>query len=233
MTQRLNYTTIAPVGVKALGGVYAYIAQSNLLAQLVNQVYLRVSLINGCAYCIDMHSRDLLKGGLAVEKLVLVPAWREAGNLFDTRERAALAWAETVTRVADTHVPDADFQAAAAVFLREGTGRSDDRDRPDERLQPAGHRISGSAEGRTFWAAGDPLTSGSSVAASARPPVAMRPGEAIIRADIVGSASGMTARTSWPETLRRICLTGGIRRESEWCHGQAAQGGHPHQEGGE
>src|ERR1700730_47584 len=52
--------------------------------------------------------------------------------------------------------------------LREGTGRSDDRDRPDERLQPAGHRISGSAEGRTFWAAGDPLTSGSSVAASAR-----------------------------------------------------------------
>jgi AhpD family alkylhydroperoxidase len=60
MTQRLNYTTIAPVGVKALGGVYAYIAQSNLPAQLVNQVYLRVSQINGCAYCIDMHSRDLL-----------------------------------------------------------------------------------------------------------------------------------------------------------------------------
>lgn len=73
MTQRLNYTTIAPVGIKALGGVYAYIAQSNLPAQLVNQVYLRVSQINGCAYCIDMHSRDLLKGGLAVEKLVLVP----------------------------------------------------------------------------------------------------------------------------------------------------------------
>ena len=69
MTQRLDYTTIAPLGVKALGGVYAYIQQSNLPAQLVNQVYLRVSQINGCAYCIDMHSRDLLKGGLAVEKL--------------------------------------------------------------------------------------------------------------------------------------------------------------------
>src|SRR5712692_7113896 len=91
MTQRLNYTTIAPVGVKALGGVYAYIAQSNLPAQLVNQVYLRVSQINGCAYCIDMHSRDLIKEGLAVEKLVLVQAWREAGSLFDTRERSALA----------------------------------------------------------------------------------------------------------------------------------------------
>src|ERR1700724_1508922 len=116
MAQRLNYTTIAPVGVKALGGVYAYIAQSNLPAQLVNQVFLRVSQINGCAYCIDMHSRDLLKAGLAVEKLVLVPAWREAGGLFDDRERAALAWAETVTRVADTTVPEDDYEAAHAVF---------------------------------------------------------------------------------------------------------------------
>jgi len=109
-------STIAPVGVKALGGVYAYIAQSNLPAQLVNQVYLRVSQINGCAYCIDMHSRDLLKGGLAVEKLVLVPAWREAGSLFDSRERAALAWAETVTRVADTAIPDGEFESASAAF---------------------------------------------------------------------------------------------------------------------
>src|SRR6266853_5426136 len=69
-----------------------------------------------CAYCIDMHSRDLLKGGLAVEKLVLVPAWREAGSLFDSRERAALAWAETVTRVADTAIPDGEFESASAAF---------------------------------------------------------------------------------------------------------------------
>jgi AhpD family alkylhydroperoxidase len=116
MTQRLNYTTIAPVGVKALGGVYAYITQSNLPAQLVNQVYLRVSQINGCAYCIDMHSRDLLKGGLPVEKLVLVPAWREAGSLFDARERGALAWAETVTRVAETAIPETAFLAASSLF---------------------------------------------------------------------------------------------------------------------
>jgi AhpD family alkylhydroperoxidase len=116
MTQRLNYTAIAPAGVKALGSVYGYIVQSGLPRQLVNLVYLRASQINGCAYCIDMHSRDLIKEGLAVEKLVLIPAWREAGSLFDTRERAALAWTETVTRVADTAVPDADFQAASAVF---------------------------------------------------------------------------------------------------------------------
>ena len=102
MTERLDYMKIAPAGVKALGGVYGYILQSGLPGQLVNLVYLRISQINGCAYCIDMHTRDLLKGGLAIEKMVLVPAWREAGGLFDTRERAALAWAETVTRVAET-----------------------------------------------------------------------------------------------------------------------------------
>jgi AhpD family alkylhydroperoxidase len=116
MTQRLDYTAIAPAGVKALGGVYNYIVQSGLPRQLVNLVYLRTSQINGCAYCIDMHSRELLAEGLAVDKLVLVQAWREAGNLFDTRERAAFAWAETVTRVADTAVPEADFEAASRVF---------------------------------------------------------------------------------------------------------------------
>jgi AhpD family alkylhydroperoxidase len=116
MTQRLDYTTVAPAGAKALGGVYGYIMQSGLPSSLVNLVYLRASQINGCAYCIDMHSRDLIKGGLAVEKLVLVQAWRDAGGLFDARERAALAWAETVTRVADTAVPDAEFEAASAVF---------------------------------------------------------------------------------------------------------------------
>ena len=100
MTQRLDYTNVAPAGVKALGGVYGYITQSGLPTQLVNLVYLRVSQINGCAFCIDMHSRDLLKNGLAIEKLVLVQAWHEAGDLFDVRERGALAWAETVTRVA-------------------------------------------------------------------------------------------------------------------------------------
>src|SRR4030088_1635124 len=116
MTQRLNYTTIAPVGVKALGGVYAYIAQSNLPAQLVNQVYLRVSQINGCAYCIDMHSRDLLKGGIAVEKMMLVSAWREAGDIFTDKEKAALQWAEAITLISETHAPDEAFAAVSAQF---------------------------------------------------------------------------------------------------------------------
>jgi AhpD family alkylhydroperoxidase len=116
MSQRLDYTQIAPAGVKALGGVYGYVMPSSLPAALVELVYLRVSQINNCAYCLDMHTRDLLKKGQKIEKLALVQAWAEAGNLFDERERAALAWAETVTRVAETGVPDEAYQAARAVF---------------------------------------------------------------------------------------------------------------------
>ena len=116
MSQRMNYNTVAPAGMKALGSVYGYVAQSGLPARLIDLVYLRVSQINGCAYCIDMHSRDLLKAGLSVEHLVLVPVWQEAGTIFSEAERAALAWAETVTRVAETGVPDDAYRAAAAAF---------------------------------------------------------------------------------------------------------------------
>jgi AhpD family alkylhydroperoxidase len=116
MSNRLDYAKASPEGFKALGGVYVSIQKSGLPKQLVDLVYLRVSQINGCAYCIDMHSRDLLKSGIAVEKLVLVPVWRDAGEVFSARERVALAWAETVTRVAETGVPDSDYEAAAAEF---------------------------------------------------------------------------------------------------------------------
>lgn len=116
MTKRLDYNQIAPAGAKALGGVYGYIMQSSLPPVLVDLVYLRVSQINNCAYCLDMHTRDLLKKGQKIEKIALVQAWAEAGNLFDERERAALAWAETVTRVAETGVPDQAYEAARAVF---------------------------------------------------------------------------------------------------------------------
>lgn len=116
MTRRIDYNQIAPNGVKALGTVYGYIMQSGLSADLVELVYLRISQINNCAYCLDMHTRDLIKKGVKIEKLALVQAWVEGGELFSERERAALAWAETVTRVADTNVPDDAFQAARAVF---------------------------------------------------------------------------------------------------------------------
>ncbi|GLR94691.1 MULTISPECIES: carboxymuconolactone decarboxylase family protein [Bradyrhizobium] len=116
MSKRLDYNQVAPAGIKALGGVYGYVLQSRLSATLIELVYLRISQINNCAYCLDMHTRDLLKKGEKVEKIALLQAWREAGNLFDDRERAALAWAETVTRVAETGVPDEAYQAVRAVF---------------------------------------------------------------------------------------------------------------------
>jgi AhpD family alkylhydroperoxidase len=116
MSQRMNYNAAAPAGMKALGAVYGYVRQSGLPSRLVDLVFLRVSQINGCAYCIDMHSRDLLKAGLPVDHLVLVSAWLEAGSIFDEQERAALAWAEVVTRLGNGGVPDSAFEAATAVF---------------------------------------------------------------------------------------------------------------------
>lgn len=116
MSNRLDYNQVAPSGMKALGGVYGYVMQSGLDAALVELVYLRISQINNCAFCLDMHTRDLIGKGVTFEKIALVQAWEEAGDLFSEQERAALAWAETVTRVAETNVPDKAYEAARAVF---------------------------------------------------------------------------------------------------------------------
>ncbi|WP_374471557.1 carboxymuconolactone decarboxylase family protein [Phenylobacterium sp.] len=116
MAKRLDYAQVAPNGAKALGGVYGYVLQSGLPGDLVDLVYLRVSQINNCAYCLDMHTRELLKRGVTVEKLALVQAWAEGGALFSREERAALAWAEAVTLVAQTGVPDSAYDAAREVF---------------------------------------------------------------------------------------------------------------------
>jgi AhpD family alkylhydroperoxidase len=116
MSQRMNYNAVAPGGMKALGTVYGYVRQSGLPARLIDLVYLRVSQINGCAYCIDAHSRDLLKGDLPVEHLVLVAVWPEAGELFSEQEKAALAWAEAVTRLGERGVADSAYEAAAVAF---------------------------------------------------------------------------------------------------------------------
>ena len=116
MSHRIDYAKASPEGYRAFGGVYATVQKSGLAKAFVDLVYLRVSQVNGCAFCIDMHTRDLLKADSSVDKIALVPVWRDAGELFDRRERAALAWAETVTRVADGGVPDAAYEAAAAEF---------------------------------------------------------------------------------------------------------------------
>ena len=116
MTQRLDYQKLSPAGVRALGGVYMYVSSSGLPKALVDLVFLRASQINGCAYCIDSHTRDLVKEGVPLEKLMLVSAWREAGNIFSEKERAALQWTEAVTLIAQTSVPDDAFAVVQAQF---------------------------------------------------------------------------------------------------------------------
>jgi AhpD family alkylhydroperoxidase len=113
---RMNWSEVAPEGAKALFGVHHYVtAKTNLPAELIHLVFLRVSQINGCAHCIDMHSRDLRKT-MSIDKITLVAVWDEVPHLFSDKERAALAWAEEVTNVSQTHASDEAYAAAAAAF---------------------------------------------------------------------------------------------------------------------
>src|SRR3974390_937006 len=108
--QRLLATKIAPDGYKALVGVETYLRQCGLEQRLIELVKMRASQINGCAYCLDMHSKDARRGGESEQRLYLLDAWKEP-SLYTPRERAALAWTEAVTRVADTHAPDDAYEA--------------------------------------------------------------------------------------------------------------------------
>jgi AhpD family alkylhydroperoxidase len=122
MPIRMHYTHVIADGMKALAAIPTYLATTGLPRALRELVNLHVSQINGCAYCIDYHTREVLSAGVTPEKLALLPVWREGGPLFDTRERAALAWAESVTLVADTGVPQEDYDAAIAVFSEKELG---------------------------------------------------------------------------------------------------------------
>lgn len=113
---RLNWSEVAPEGAKALYGVHHYVVtRTNLPVELIHLVFLRVSQINGCAHCIDLHARDLRKT-MSVEKITLVPVWDEVPHLFSDMERTALSWAEEVTRVSETHASDEAYAAASAAF---------------------------------------------------------------------------------------------------------------------
>lgn len=116
MSNRIDFKAASPDGYKAFSGVHTYLQNCSLSRELIDLVYLRVSLINGCAYCIDLHSRDLRSLDISPDKLALVPVWREAGGLFTDTERAALAWAERLTNITQAGVPDADYDAAKARF---------------------------------------------------------------------------------------------------------------------
>lgn len=114
--KRLVWNEIAPQGAKALYGIHHYITSgTNLPSELIHLIFLRVSQINGCAHCIDLHTRDLLKT-MPLEKVVLLPVWAEVPHLFSAQYRAALAWAEEVTLVSETHASDEAYAAASAAF---------------------------------------------------------------------------------------------------------------------
>jgi AhpD family alkylhydroperoxidase len=105
MEPRLNFYKAGPDAMKAMAGLEQQIARSGLEKPLVELVRLRASQMNGCAYCLDLHTIDARKAGESDRRLATLSVWRET-PFFGDRERAALEWAESVTRVADTHVPD-------------------------------------------------------------------------------------------------------------------------------
>lgn len=114
-TPRLNYAKAAPAAFQAMLALQATVDASGLDETLLNLVKLRASQINGCAFCIDMHVRDAKAAGETDERLYLLDAWREV-DVYTSRERAALAWTEKLTRLAGTHVDEADFAAARGEF---------------------------------------------------------------------------------------------------------------------
>jgi AhpD family alkylhydroperoxidase len=118
MEPRLDYRKAWPEALRAMMNLQGVINHSGLERSLVNLVYLRTSQINGCAYCIDMHSKDLRAEGESEQRLYLLDAWREA-PCYSPRERAALNWTEAVTRIGDGHVPDELYDEVREQFTEE------------------------------------------------------------------------------------------------------------------
>lgn len=115
MKARLDFRKASPQADKAMMGLHMFVRNCGLDHTLLELVKLRASQLNGCAHCIDMHSRDLRKT-MSVDKITLVPVWDEVPHLFSEQERAALAWAEEVTNVSQTHASDEAYAAAASAF---------------------------------------------------------------------------------------------------------------------
>jgi len=115
MEPRIDYLKSARGAYHAMLGIEHYLQQSGLEASLLHLIKLRVSQINGCAYCIDMHWKDLRAAGESEQRLYGLDAWEESPYYTD-RERAAFAWAESVTNIQDGHVPDAVFEHVKKFF---------------------------------------------------------------------------------------------------------------------
>ena len=119
MATRLGLTNKAVLGAyRAMSQLEHYVRNSGLEASLLELVKIRASQINGCAYCIDMHTKDARAAGESEQRIYLLSAWRES-SFYSERERAALEWAESLTLIADNHVPDDIYERVAAHFTEE------------------------------------------------------------------------------------------------------------------
>jgi AhpD family alkylhydroperoxidase len=115
MKPRIDVMRVAPKAVQAMLGVQTYVNNSGLEPALLHLVKMRASQINGCAYCLDMHSKDARAAGETEQRLYLLDAWREA-PFYTPRERAALEWTESLTRISEGHAPDEAFAAVREQF---------------------------------------------------------------------------------------------------------------------
>jgi AhpD family alkylhydroperoxidase len=115
MQAGFDFKKIAPEGLQAMGHLEAYVRRCGLEPSLLELVKTRASQLNGCAYCIDMHTKDARARGETEQRLYALSAWRET-PFFTERERAALAWTETVTQVAHSRVPDDVYHLARQQF---------------------------------------------------------------------------------------------------------------------
>jgi len=115
MGERIHYTKVAPLAYHAMLGLEKYLQECGIEEGLLHLMKMRASQINGCAYCLDMHSKDLRALGETEQRIYSLDAWREA-PYYSERERAALAWTEAVTLVAQTHVPDEVYEQAKQQF---------------------------------------------------------------------------------------------------------------------
>jgi AhpD family alkylhydroperoxidase len=115
MSDRLKYARVAPEALRAMRALQDYVNATGLEHSLLELVKLRASYMNGCAYCVDMHTKDSRAAGETEQRLYMVPLWREA-PFYTDRERAALAWTEAVTRLGEHGVPDSAYEEALRQF---------------------------------------------------------------------------------------------------------------------
>lgn len=118
MQSRVNFAKAAPDAYKAVAALDSYVKGSGIEPRLIHPIKLRASQINGCAYCVDMHTKEARHSGLSQQWINLVCVWRESPH-FDERERAVLGWTEALTNVAETRAPDDAYEALKAHFNEE------------------------------------------------------------------------------------------------------------------